>query len=173
MTDNECKRILEYLDKNELEELRKYILKEKENEYLSNARKALNKYLNARHLVFSQEHGQLIISDTYSIIILNSSDVLTKNTKYKLQIRTEYKSKKLKKFIKGTYEKVKNITSEGEISLVHLENKKSISFLKERIELFKSILGSDDIEYSYSIDSSTLQIKTKKGEGYILGYKDK
>ena len=177
MTDNECKRILEYLDKNELEKLRKYVLKEKQNEYLSNARKALNKYLISPQISFFQEKGKLIISDTYSIFILNSSSVLTKNSKYKLQMHAKGESKILKelceKFTKESYKEIKNITSRDNISFIHTESKESLRFPKRQINLIESILG-EGRKYSYCDNKfPILEIETENGKCYLLGYKDK
>ena len=172
MKMSECKKVLDYLDKNKLDELRKYILKEKQKEYLSNARKVLNQYIRTNHGILKEE-DKFILSTYSSMFVFKSSEILTKNTKYKLcktsTIKPEMIQRSYERFTKAEYKKAsKTYRIDGISYCVVSEDKETkFRFLTKQIEYAKAFLG-EDIEYNYS-DQNLLLVKSSKGEGYIVG----
>ena len=76
-------KINEYLEKNDMKALKKYLETEREKYYLKTARKALMDYYKHDNFMkfYAYYIDKLLLCDGYSIYILNSDEILTPSVK--------------------------------------------------------------------------------------------
>ena len=72
-------KINEYLEKDDMKALKKYLENEREKYYLKTARKALMDYYKHDNFMkfYAYYIDKLLLCDGYSIYILNSDEILT------------------------------------------------------------------------------------------------
>ena len=178
------KKIINYLDKDELEQLREYLYQEF---YIKNARKYLDKYLKKKSrsklyipLCTYTDDNKLILCDYYSIYELNNDEILTKARINKINdMRLENKSlyELSTKIIneidpKTLFKSYKpKIYSEFDLYKLYVifskDYTKSEYFLKENLDYAKYFLGFD-LEYSLVTDKHACYVESEKGKGLVL-----
>ena len=180
-------RIMNCLNKEDLNKLRELLEKEKNDYYLSNARKALNGYINNNIYPGFYGYnfdGNLVISNGISIYCFNSDEILTKYKKDEL--KKEKDGDCIKKRIVLAYDYLKKYEQEKKVDIGFIEKTlydgsilkvrsedESIThnFYKKNFELAESFLG-EETEYQLFEEEPFCFAQSKKGKGLILGTKN-
>lgn len=178
-------KIIEYLDRNELEELKKYLEKEKEEYYLKNARENLTKYLKSKQPLVTYgflSNGKLVIFNTISTYTFNEKTILTKERLERISLQVDI-SDKIEQLYNRTVnqpmmeveriETEKIVSSSKDLIKLYANNNRIVqNFKKSNFDYAKYFLG-DDIKYKVSTDESypLCFASSDKGEGIIMGYK--
>lgn len=184
-----CDKLIDLLDKEDLNGLRKYIDSERNKYYLSIARKALDKYLvrhdHAYYDCDDFSFGKLVLLDYYSVYFLESDEILTPQRK-KLGSRvhnTSYRALSLYDKLAINQEAVEEILKDDlgmrdNKTLIDLKTKegKIYTFYEDEFSFAEKFLG-EDVEYSVSNtdifnEGPVCLVKSKKGTGFILGRKE-
>lgn len=180
-------RIMKCLNKEDLDALKKLLDKEKNDYYLSIARKALNSYINNRTYKGYYGYnfnGNLVITNGISVYYFNSDEILTKYKKDELKYEKDGDSIKkrivlaydyLKKYEQEEKKEIRSITKkkyDGSILEITSEDESvTHCFYKHNFELAESFLG-EKIEYQLLEDKPCCFAKSIKGKGLILGTKN-
>lgn len=181
-----CDKLIDLLDKEDLNGLRKYIGSERNKYYLSIARKALDKYLVRSIYAYYDCHdfsqGNLVLTDYCSAYFLESDEILTPRRKklgnrgvHAMSYRVLDLYDKLAINQENVVEILKDATGDRDYkTLIDLKTKegKIYTFYDDEFSFAEMFLG-DDIEYSISgkfyKGGSACLVKSKKGTGFVLG----
>ena len=196
MTMEEYNNIIECLDRNDLEGLRKYVENQvHDKKYLEAARAAIRSYMKSAKFTFSvfcyedKNEKSLLLSDGHSIYILNTDEVLDKKTKEKMSKNFSYNGafinwltrikQTAKKMSEQTFEDPISIESTGEHKMVESHYTEvcsvispthgKLTFNKGFLNTAAKILGKDVKFLCCKEDNKLLQAKSDKGSAYILG----
>ena len=183
MNYKECNKLLDLLNKGDLEKLRSYIEKEKTRYYLTNAREALRNYLRPSDYSFYKNYnGGLVLTNGISGYILNSDEILTDTYKNRMSSqRIDYIEDKVKILINRfneykhqEYNEVSKVESilPREVILYSEFDNYSYKFYKENYSYADSFLG-DNISYYLLKNSPVCIAISPKGKGLILGMRKK
>ena len=167
-------KIIQYLDKDDLNRLRLYVEKEKERYYLKNARTALSSYLVSNLGFGYLDEGKILLSDGKSLYVLNSDEILTSKRKESpktMSMRNlTFLLNELENYEKRQYAIVgatKNpIPSEKQVfsddgSIYHFFPQRSFNYSKK-------FLG-ENVLYKICTDKPICLAESEKGKGLILG----
>jgi hypothetical protein len=180
-------KIQEFLNKGDLDSIKKYIEKEKNKYYLKEAREALYEYVKNSYLSFYDYiDGRLIISDGFTgFYVLNNDEVLTQHIKskcsgYSLEYREKIKEKVLKVYM--AYCNVGKLLSDapleiGEVStpkenlksliIISKDSKVTHNFQKRLYDESLKILG-EDTAVTISSDENNPMFVSKSPKGFCL-----
>lgn len=182
----EYKDIIDYLNKEELEDLKKYLEKEREKVYSKEARKELRKYLvvknstyMAKGLYTITENGNLFLANDCSAYLLDNCKILTNDRKEVVRQRSK-KDKKILSEMYGFYSR--NIESKfggsdisfipnpylGFVDLRDNETDQILTFDKKILAYADAFLEGD-ISYSLSEEKIMCKVSSHKGQGLIMG----
>ena len=179
-------KIIKLINEGKEKELREYLEKEKEKYYVSTARETLKHYL--RHestlskIVYLDylEDQRLFFTDSSSLYILNSDEILNASMKKKREGLLHAKTPSLialtDGFEQGSLEPVQDIVKSREDgSLVLLSSSdmsRRMTFSSKQIEYSKIFLGPD-VEYSLTPHQNPACFaRSRKGRGVICGFRD-
>ena len=178
-----CNKIINYLDKNKLDELRKYIEREKNNYYLHHARVALEKFLNGYSTrvrpFFRYVDEKLLLCNGAGIYLLNSDEILT--NKYKNEKDNYFGDKKfstkeclevLEELSNRAYSDIDEvkIINDSKINLRGCDFKVSQDFNRKYYEQVELFLG-EGIDYQLCAEVHALKANSPKGRALLLGQK--
>ena len=177
------KKIIEYLEKNELEKLRKYVEEENNKSYIKNARKYLTDFLNISSTSFyayadKQVDGSIIVSNYTSVYHLKTDEILTR---YRIEHINNYESL-AQLCLERAKEALSICTSRDtvpvdfatlpnenrEIELYNQANDITHRF-DERVYNFSKYFLGEDAEYNLIKDMPGCIVQSDKGKGLILG----
>lgn len=180
-------KIQEYINKGNMESLKKYLEREKNKYYLREAREALYEYVKNSRLSFHDYiDGKLIVSDGFTgFYVLNKDEVLTQYIKskcsgYSIEKEEETKEKVLK--IYSLYCNVDKLLSDapleiGEVStskenskrliIISKDSKVSHTFQKRLYDESLKILG-EDTTVTISSDENNPMFVSKSPKGFCL-----
>ena len=182
MNYEECNKIIDYLDKNKLEELRNYEELEKEKYYLNNFKIALKSYSNYINFMYDYIDDKLLITNGAGVFLLNSDKIISSKERDKILLKKTQLTKEKDDFILEKIEVIKNranlsikkIKAKGHSYNKHyeitLENDIMHEFNLANFYYIKSFLG-DLTNYYMSQDNPECYAKSDIGEGIVLGLK--
>ena len=183
------KKIIEYLDKNELEELRKYVEEENNANYIKNAREQLTKFLRSCSLSYyaynnKQIDNSILIGNHTSVYHLKTDEILT-NYRIKCINKFEYLSQdiieKSKEVLRDCSSKNTILVdfiskSDQEVRMCNSGNNVECSFDRRLYDYSRYFLG-EGAKYGLIEDIPEHLIgcmaESDKGIGLILGLKKK
>ena len=167
-------KIIEYLDKSDLEKLRAYVEKEKGRYYLKNAKSALESYLRNTEFYDYIDANRILLTNTQSMYILNSDEILTQEQRKNKIVMSRGQSvfllEQLIKYEHLQYSRVGDITNPNhQEKLVFNENRTCAHYFnRQEFNYSKKFLG-DDISYRICVDKPVCIAESGKGKGLILG----
>lgn len=190
------KKINEYLDANKIEELREYLKKEEQKNYVQVARDNLKFYLNVHRFASFclTSPDELIISNGISIYKLKSKEVLTSYYRKKEINNSRRSLDECRDMVESTFKSASSsewvltdgkITDEGEVytrpvvglsadfELSGVETTNFHIFRKDNMEFAKCFLG-DGVTYKllkgdHDSTKPIALVESEKGKGLILG----
>ena len=185
MNYNECKKVLDYLDKNELEKLREYINKSEKNFYKQQVREGLKTYFAKKYnralKFYEVVDSNLLICDSSSVFLLNDSsfkitsfsnllsgDVLNEKVNYVLTLIDDMfniPSLDIKKINKEV-----NDLGQGFIE-VYSEDSIIRSFATQEYGYIDKFLGPDVVTKVLKNNKPVCIAESSKGKGLDLGLK--
>ena len=148
-------KIIEYLDRNELEELKLYLEEEKEEYYLKTAREMLTKYLKSKQQLVTYgflSNGKLAIYNTISTYLFNEKTILTKARLERISFQVNIGDE-----IERLYNRIVN---QPMIEVERIETERIFNSTKDLIKLYAK-LPKPHIDEIIS-QSSELIIKNSK-----------
>lgn len=179
-------QIIDFLDKDETEKLREYLYKERQRYYLESARRALVKYLkeiDTRMLAVRHEFedGKLLASNSSSMFLFNTNELLTNNSRESLKGIDDEKNVKILMDCYNQFEDEKyypvdrierSLVFPDNDVLINYNNDTELFFNKSNLNYAKKFLG-DEVELSINNDIflPTCKAESEKGKGIILGYR--
>ncbi len=167
-------KIIQYLDKGDLNKLRLYVEKEKEKTYLKNARTALPSYLVSNLGIGYLDDGKIFLSDGYSLYVLNSDEILTskqKESQKTMSMRNlVFLLNELENYEKRQYAVVGDIKNPvPSEKQVFSEDGSTYHFFSQRsFNYSKKFLG-ENVLYKICTDKPICLAESEKGKGLILG----
>jgi len=173
-------KINEYLEKDDMKALKKYLEIEREKYYLKTARKALMDYYKHDNFMkfYAYYIDKLLLCDGYSIYILNSDEILTPSVKTRF-----FKPERANRIINIYEASNKNFTTVTSIEkdkesldgvVMQDDEGNSVLFNKNFIDTAKKFLGEDEkIDYELNSTGFACKMTSNKGKGLILGIKEK
>lgn len=173
-------KINEYLEKDDMKALKKYLETEREKYYLKTARKALMDYYKHDNFMkfYAYYIDKLLLCDGYSIYILNSDEILTPSVKTRY-----FKPERANRIINIYEASNKNFTTATSIEkdkeiidrIVMQDNEgNSVLFNKNFIGTAKKFLGeAENINYEIDPTGLACRMTSNRGKGLILGIKEK
>ena len=176
--------IINYLNKKRYKDLRGYIKLEIEKYYLKNARGALSEYLKESGLKLKYcdylDDNKIILTDSDSVYILNSDEILTDYYKKNLKSQIDYSKQNiilqnhLKQFEDNSPYLVKEFISISYKNLyeIHSDNNEVIQLFNKKAFYYSNNFLGDNITYYLNDGQIPACIaKSSKGKGLILGVK--
>lgn len=183
---NDYEKINKYLDNNEFDKIREYIEKEYKKTNLMLAKKAVSKYFDTyRSCIYEYVDGKLLISDSISLYLLNSDELLSDYRKKRLNDPKHKVDRDKVTFAYDAYSlaltsKRLNVKAINKIYLSNgsskayeissEDNNTTYYFNIENFNVSKKILG-DDVKYTLCTDKCICVAESEKGKGLILGIK--
>lgn len=178
----EYKKMIDYLNKEELEKLKEYIERERTKFYLKEARSNLKKYLKGskyfkgNRFISELEDGRLLFSDERSLYVLNNRELLTPTIREECKpFSTGYIS-----FAKKILDEVRELELIDDVYIIRNSDMCEVyspdgelqEFNKENLSYAEKFLEGD-VKYSLVKDHPICYVKSHKGEGVIMGTRNK
>ena len=176
MDYQEYQNILRYINNNDIEGLKNYIEIEKELHYLNNAKKEFVKYMAYINSEYGMIKDQLLITNGYSVYLLNNDELLSRYYKKKIKEfeDIEYQKRLIKTYkaylhyLKLVSSDVKSVKKHNYKVYAIKSSEATYYFDKELYDESKIFLGGD-IKYKLANEMAALQVESSKGKGVILG----
>ena len=180
-------KITEYLNSNDLDELRKYLEIEKNKYYLQNARQKLKNYLRLSKMNYHPfcgylDNNKIVLFNAISAYILNSDEILTKQRKQDIALlNPNYVQENITVVQDGFNKFEKESTSPVGIIKPHSlcqeqcmvsndDDSVTYRFVKENFNYAQFFLG-ENIKYSLCNEHQVCLANSEKGKGLIMGLK--
>ena len=178
MNYSECNQILKYLEREDLEGLRRYAEKGKEAYYYSEARKLLERYLKAKNAYYKTVDESLILTDGYSAYFLDDSKLLT--DRYLENMSKQFTTSYLDKTtgIIQTAESFENADSfpVGKVETVDYnlyevfsEDESFSKFFAKKHYNRPEIFLGENTEYRILKNEPVCLVRSPRGKGFVLG----
>ena len=175
------KEIINYLNKNELNELREYLNQEINKSYLTRAKKQLQYYLNGNPMSFYGylNDNKIIISNSFSAYILESDEILSKYMIQRFKSVDEEVFKNDIALANSFFEKYDSnnlikaddgykLDKKNNVLLSNEEYKITHNFSASNYLYSKYFLGEDSI-YLLDKNKTICLVNSNKGKGFVLG----
>ena len=180
-------KIVSYLDGNNIDELRKYLEKEKTKFYLQEARKKLTTYLKYSQNSFTtfcgyMDDGKIVLFNAISAYILNSDEILTPNRKQDLKLQNPNYTRENIQIVENAFNKFENCGAlpVGKIEPNNLWTGQSFvssddetisqKFETQNFNYAQFFLG-ENTQYAVCKNIPACLANSEKGKGLILGIK--
>ncbi len=170
-------KLINYLEKGDLEILRAYIESEKKRYYLKNAEAALFSYLRKSNYTDYIDENRILLTNKVSLYVLNSDELLPefsrKNKKILSREHTLYLLGELEKYEKKKQQKVGKIKSVNtKEKQIFSEDESFYHFFESRNFAYSQKFLGEDTSYSICADDPVCLAESEKGKGLILGLRE-